>query len=146
MLWAINTTADVAVTTTAKTVLGVDAPANAVVRLRGVHLDFESVTASDGPALIEIISAAEEGTATSATPVALDRTHTATAAFQGQINHTIEPSSPTVVLQMQYPVQGSVDIPIPYPDGIKSAAGGFLGIRVTTPQSQNCRGYLLVED
>lgn len=144
--WSVNATGDIAVGTTAVTILGVDAAANTVVKLRGVHLNFESTTATDGLALVEIIRAAEEGTASALTPVCLDGTHTPSAAFQAFHTHTAEPSSPTVVLAMQYPVQGSVDIPLPLLDPIRSAIGGFLGVRVTTPQTQACRGYLLVED
>lgn len=146
-LWAVNTTGDISLSiATAKTVLGVDAPANAVVKLRGVHLNFESTTATDGVALIEIIRAAEEGTATSATPVSLDGTHTPTASFGAFLDHSAEPSTPTIVAAYQYPVQGSVDIPLPFGEPIRSAVAGFLGVRVTTPQAQSCRGHLIVED
>lgn len=143
-LWYVNATGDIAVTNTASTVLGADAAANARIKLHGVHLNFESTTASDGLALVEIIRAAEEGTASSLTPVAVDGAHTASATFAGFHTHTVEPSSPTVVAAFQYPVQGAVDIPLPVP--IESAAGGFLGVRVTTPQNQNMRGHLLIED
>jgi len=142
-LWAVNTTADIALTgTTAKTVLGADAAADSIITMEAIHLAFESVTASDGPALIEIISAAEEGTATSATPVNLRRGHIAASPFAGFINHTVEPSTVTVVQQFEYPAQGSVDIPLPFP--VDSAVGGFLGVRVTTPENQNCRGHMIV--
>lgn len=145
-LWTVNATGDIAVGTTAITILGVDAPASAVVKLRGVHLNFESATATDGLALIEIIRAAEEGTASSLTPVSVDGCHTASASFGAFHTHTVEPSTPTVVAAYQYPVQGAVDIPLPFTEPIRSAVAGFLGIRVTTPQAQNCRGHLVVED
>lgn len=145
--WAVNTSADVALTAaTAKTVLGADAAANAVITLKAAHINFESVTASDVPALIELISAAEEGTASSVTPVNYNRSHTASPTFAGFENHTVEPASVTVVKSWQYPVQGGIDIPLPFLTPIQSAAGGFLGFRVTTPQGQNCRMSMDVDD
>lgn len=145
--WAVNTSADVALTAgAAKTVLGVDAAANAVVTLKAAHINFESTTASDGVALIELISAAEEGTASSVTPVNYTRSHTAAATCAGFENHTVEPATPTVVKSWQYPVQGGVDIPLPFLTPVQSAAGGFLGFRVTAPQNQNCRMSMDVDD
>jgi len=139
--WAVSCGADVAlVATTAKTVLGIDAAANAVVEISTAHINFESVTASDAVALIELISAAEEGTASGTPTVSnYNRSHTAAASFAAFENHSVEPGTPTVVKAWQYPVQGGVDIPLPFTRPVQSAPGGFLGFRVTSPQNQNCR-------
>lgn len=146
-LWAVNTASDVALTaTTAKTALGVKAAANSVVTMRAAHVNFESVTASDSPALIELVAGANDGTGTSETPVNYNRSHTASASYAAKSAYSAEPASLTVLKAWQYPVQGGVDIPLPIMVPVQSAAGGFLGIRVTSPQNQNCRVSIDVED
>lgn len=146
-LWAVTTNADVAlVATTAKTVVGVKAPSNAVVTVRGAHINFESVTASDVVALIELVTGANDGTGTSETPVNYNRSHTATASYTAKRDYSAEPASLTVLKAWQYPVQGGIDIPLPLLTPVQTAAAGFVGLRVTTPQNQNCRASLDVED
>ena len=146
-LWAATTSSDVSLSaTTAKTVIGIKAPSNAVVYIRNAHVNFESVTASDAVALIELVTGAADGTGTSETPVNYNRSHTAASSFTAKSNYTVEPASLTVLKAWQYPVQGAVDIPLPLLVPIQTAAGGFVGIRVTTPQAQSCRISLDVED
>lgn len=145
--WAVTTAADVSLTgTTAKTVIGCKAPTGAVLTLNAIHVDFESVTASDALALIELVVGAADGTGTSTTPQNTNRSHTAAASFAAKEAYTVEPATLTVVKAWQYPVQGSVDIPLPVLKPYQTAAAGFIGVRVTTPQNQNCRASLDVED
>lgn len=146
-LWAVTTSADVALSAaTAKTFLGIKMPTGAVGSLRGIHIDFESVTAADGPALIELVTGAADGTGISETPVNWNRSHTAPASFTAKRDYSAEPGTLTVVKAWQYPVQGGVDIPLPLFVACQTAAAGFIGVRVTTPQAQNCRGSLDYED
>lgn len=146
-LWAATTAADVSLSaTTAKTVIGIKMPSNAVGYVRGAHINFESVTASDAVALIELVTGAADGTGTSETPVNYNRSHTAAASFTAKSTYTVEPASLTVLKAWQYPVQGGVDIPLPLLTPIATAAGGFVGLRVTTPQAQSCRASIDIED
>ena len=146
-LWAITTSADVSLSAaTAKTVLGFKAPSNAVITLRNAHINFESVTASDAVALIELVKGSADGTGTSETPINYNGAHTASCSFTAKHTYTVEPASLTVIKAWQYPVQGSADIPLPFFVPITSAAGGFIGFRVTTPQAQSCRISADVED
>lgn len=145
--WSVTTPADVALTAaTPRTVIGCKAPTGAVLTLNALHLDFESVTASDVLALIELVVGAADGTGTSLTPQNTNRAHTAAASFAAKDTYTVEPGTLTVVKAWQYPVQGSVDIPLPVLKPYQTAAAGFIGVRVTTPQNQNCRASLDVED
>lgn len=146
-LWAATTSADVALSAgVAKTVLGIKAPTGAVVTIPAIHINFESVTASDTPALVELVTGAADGTGTSETAINYNRSHTATASFTAKSTYTVEPASLTVVKAWQYPVQGGIDIPLPLLRVIQTAAGGFVGLRVTAPQGQNCRASMDVED
>lgn len=145
-MWACSIQTDVSLSAaTAKTVYGLKAPTGAIIELHEIHVDFESVTAADGPALIEIVRGAADGTGTPETPVNLKGGHTATASFTAASNYTVEPISLTVVREYQYPVQGSVDIPLAgLGSVVESAVAGFLGVRITTPQAQSCRVSTLV--
>lgn len=146
-VWDANTGADVALTAaTAKTVIGVKAPTGAIVTLPGVHISFESVTASDATALIEIVRGAADGTGTTVTPVNRKGGHTAAASFAAKHTYTVEPASLTVAKEYQYPVQGSAEIILDFGAPIESAVAGFIGVRVTTPAGQVCRASITVTD
>lgn len=137
---------------TAKTVAAVSTPSGGTRRARlvGFGLGFDSVTATDNSALIEVVRSdgTSAGTATSRTPVALDPGEPA-ALCSGFVNYTVEPTTLTVVREFRVtPVGGGVIYPLEFLDAILAAVTSkILGIRVTAAQAQsNVRGFLTFEE
>src|SRR6266496_4328001 len=97
-----QTEANVAlVATTAKTILGVNAPAQFGVDLRGFEISFDGVTNTDKPVLVEICQCTfatnPPGTASTANTIQQIYGRTIVAGFTGAYNWTAEPTVITAV-------------------------------------------------
>lgn len=137
--------AAVAVNTTPKTVLLLSTPSTRRAKLLEFGVGFDSVTSTDGPALVELILATSAGTMTASTenlvtagdPAALvAATHTATA----------EPSG--IVVKRHWDVPVGAGIVKEFPFGLEPEMGvsDFLGIRITTPQNQSADVYMVWQE
>ncbi len=143
----------VAVTTSAKTVLGCKAPANTPIDLLAWWITLDGVDATKGPALVEI------GRCTFATNPAGTNSTTVTplAGGRGQGTETIQTTcgktwttEPTVITVIHsFRIQAYFCTPYYLPlfrEPIKAAGGGGLVMRVTTTASINASvGFTLRE-
>lgn len=149
--WVASTEGEVALTaTTAKTVLNVISPTGKVAVVVAFQVNFDGVTASAEPVLIELCRSTQ-ATAGTSSAVTLRRkrgaasaTVTATAAK----NYTAEPTVLTLIedwavdpykglFAIQYPLGREAESSIP--------AEGMC-LRLTAPATVNCRASLEFEE
>lgn len=137
--------AGIAVNTTPKTIMLLSTPSTRRAKLVEFGVGFDSVTATDGPALVELIFATSAGTMTALTEYAVEEgdpaalvaaTHTATA----------EPSGIVVRRHWDVPVGGQLVKEFPFGLEPTIAISSFLGIRVTTPQNQSADVYMVWQE
>ena len=136
-----STEADVAlVAATAKTVLGVLAPAQFGVDLRGFEFAFDGVTNTDKPNLIEICSATfatnPPGTASTSNTVQQVYGRSITAGFTSAYNWTTEPTVLAVLKTIRVtPNGGTYDYDWPLGETLDSAVSTGFAFRFTAPTS-----------
>jgi hypothetical protein len=147
-----STEANVALTApTAKTILGVLAPAQFGCDLRGFEIAFDGVTTTDKPVLIEIATCtfATNGPGTNSTSATVNQIYgrAITAGFTAAYNWTAEP---TVVAQiktlMLTPNGGTYDYDWPLGETPDNDVSKGFAIRCTAPTSNvNARASIRFE-
>jgi len=147
-----GTEANVAlVTPTAKTILGVLAPAQFGVDLRGFEISFDGITTTDKPVLVEICTAtfATNGPGTNSTSNTVNQVYgrTITAGFTSAYNWTAEPTVLAVIKQfMLTPNGGTYDYDWPLGETFDNAVSVGFAIRCTAPTSNvNARASIRFE-
>jgi hypothetical protein len=151
--YTITTQTNVSLTaSTAKTIAAVSTPSTRRAKLVGVSVSFDSVTATDGSVLVEIVrsDATTAGVATSRTPVPIDSAETA-ALCAGFVNYTAgnEPTTYTVVDEKRItPVGGTLIEPFDFASQpMVGATNRLLGVRLTAQQNlTNVRCTLTYEE
>lgn len=142
------TQADVALSAaTAKSILGVSAPAQFGASIQGFQVSFNGVTASAVPVLVELCTASfatnGPGTNSTSATVRQERGRTITAGFTAAYNWTTEPTTLVVVENFLItPNAGSLlyDYPLERePDNDVST--GFV-LRLTAPATVSARATL----
>ncbi len=139
--YSASTEADVAlVANTAKTVLGVNAPAQFGVDLRGLEIAFDGVTTTDKPVLIEVCACtfATNGPGTNSTSNTIQQIYgrSITAGFTGAYNWTTEPTVLTVLKTIRVtPNGGTYDYDWPLGETLDNAVSTGFAIRCTAPTS-----------
>jgi hypothetical protein len=143
--YAVTTPADVALAAaTAKTVLGMRAPASFGMNLRKFYIGFNGVTASAVPVLVELCtwSSTTTGTSTAATAVQIGG-RVITPGTTGGYNFTVEPTTLVVVKTYLITPNGGLVIEEFGDDGPpdNDVSAGF-AIRCTAPAIVSCRAGL----
>lgn len=138
------------VAATAKSVIGVSAPATFGVDLTKIHLSFDGATSTAIPGTIEICYATfatnPPGTAsTSITPVQV-KGRAITAGFTAASNWTTEPTVLTVIDAFTLPAfNGTVIYDLAQGSSLDSAVSQGFVIRCTAAAAVNCRPTLFFE-
>jgi|SRR5215471_4838595 len=147
-----STEADVLLTaTTARTCLGVNAPAQFGVDLRGLVIAFDGVTNTDKPVLIELgqctFATQPPGTASTSNTVQQIYGRSITAGFVGAYAWTTEPTAITVVRTWRVtPNGGTWDYDWPLGETPDNAVSTGFIIRLTAPTSNvNVRATMRFE-
>lgn len=135
---------------TAKSVIGVSAPAQFGVDLKKVRFGFDGVTASAVPVLVELCYAtfatnAPGTNSTSVTPAQMYG-RSITTGFTAARNWTTEPTVLTVVEEMLLsPNGGALWYDFPLGDTPDSAVSQGFVLRMTAPATVNVRSTLSFE-
>lgn len=143
---ATNSTAVATVAATAKTIVGVLGTAGTSIALKRVRISFNSVTATDAPALVEVGITTAAGTASSFTP-AQHSGHSLASACAAGYNYTVEPTYNRILDSTYVPVNnGVMEWWYPLGEEMQCDASQGLAIRVTSPQAQSVYASLLYEE
>lgn len=148
-VYNIPTTADVAlVAATAKYVLGVKAHANSGVLLKSAWIEFEGLSSTGEPVLVEIyyvtFASNPPGTnSTSETPAQANGRQM-TAGFTAARNWSADPTVVTVLEAHKIHPQSGAILQIPLGDEYDTALGEGLAIRATSAAGLDCRAGMRV--
>lgn len=150
--YSCTTEADVAlVATTAKTVLGILAPAQFGCDLRGFEVAFDGVTTTDKPVLVEICTAtfASNGPGTNSTSCTIAQRYgrAVTTGFTAAYGWTVEPTVLAVVDVFRVtPNGGTFAYDWPFGETLDNDVSKGFAMRCTAPTSAvNVRATLKAE-
>jgi hypothetical protein len=143
-------TAVALVAATAKSVIGVSAPATFGVNLKKYRIGYDGVTATNVPVLIEVCYAtfATNGPGTASTSLTVQQAYgrAITAGFTAARNWTTEPTVLTPIDNYTLtPNGGLVIVDIPPSDMPDSAVSNGFVLRMTAPQAVNVQAALWFE-
>lgn len=148
----ISTEANVGlVAATAKTVLGVLAPAQFGCDLRAIKVSFDGVTNTDKPVLCELVAAtfATNPPGTNSTSATVQQVYgrAITAGFTGAYAWSTEPTVLSVLQTwLLTPNGGTYDADLPLAETFDNDVSKGFAIRLTAPTSAvNARGTFRVE-
>lgn len=135
---------------TAKSVLGVSAPATFGCDFKKYRISFDGVTGTAVPVLLELCYATfatnAPGTASTSTTVKQAYGRTITAGFTAAKNWTTEPTVLTVLEEfLLTPAGGLLPIDVPLGDTPDSAVSNGFVLRATAPAAVNVRMGMWVE-
>lgn len=135
---------------TAKSILGVMAPAQFGVDLKKLRAAFDGVTSSAVPVLVELCYAtfATNAPGTNSTSTTVDQVYgrSITAGFTGAKNWTTEPTVLTPIDEwLLTPTGGLVIYDFPLGDTPDSAVSNGFVIRCNAPATVNVRATMWVE-
>lgn len=141
---ATNSTTVALTAATAKTVIGAFGTSGSTLGLKRVRVSFNSVTASDAPALVEVgITTAAGTVGTAFTPVQTLGASVASVAAAGY-NYSAEPTYTRIFESFYVPVNnGLYDFYYPLGEEPLAVASQGFGVRITAPQAQNCYATLV---
>lgn len=140
----LSTSAAVASTTAAKTILQLVAPTNQGLRVQGFGVFFAGVSVTDAPIVVELLRQTSAGTATARNPLKRGASGTAIQAT-GQENATAEPTASDILWSGQVHPQMGLEIPLVGKE-IQMDGGTRLGLRVTAGVSVNVRAHIDYEE
>jgi hypothetical protein len=135
---------------TAKSILGIAAPASFGVDLKKLRIGFDGVTASAVPVLIELCYAtfATNAPGTNSTSATVDQAYgrTITPGFTAAKNWTTEPTVLTPLEEwLLTPAGGTILYDYPLGDTPDTAASNGFVIRCNAPATVNVRAALWAE-
>lgn len=146
--YTISTEADVSlVAATAKTILAAIAAATRRLRLVEFGVSFAEEDTTKGPALVEIMRFASNGTGTALSEILHDPGESA-ALFAGQYNYSAEPGTPTLIKSARVSVLGGLWVHQYLPGREPVIAVSTLaGIRITAPDAATgVRAWMTFEE
>lgn len=140
---ATNTTAVSLSAATAKSVVAVLGASTDTLALVRFRVSFNSVTATDVPALIEVGVITALGTVTSFTPSQVTGSPVASTATAGY-NATVEPTFSRIIDSFYAPVNnGHFTDWTPLGEEVLAAVSQGFAIRVTSPSAVSCLASIL---
>jgi hypothetical protein len=141
---SLTTSADIASTTAAKTILQLVAPANQGLRVQAFGLGFKGVTVTDTPIVVEIVRQTTAGTMTSRTPLKRGVSGT-TIQATGNENATAEPTTTDILWSNAIHPQAAIEVSLVGRE-IMMDGGTRIGIRVTAGVTVGTRGHIDYEE
>lgn len=121
------------VAATAKTAIELGATSTGGFVITQLSITFNGVTASAVPVTCDIATFAATGTGTAYTPNKISHPSDRVAATTAKVNDTVEPATQTVIDSFFIPPTSGYTIQYPLGREKRTAASGFLGIRLTAP-------------
>jgi hypothetical protein len=145
LLFNVSTTAEVALTTAAKTVVQVAAAANARIAVRGFTISFDGVSSTAGSAQVVLAIQSSSGTASAVTLEKQIRGTTEALGSSGLFNFTAEPTQTYLKTYNVNPQTGYERAFAP-DEELQVNGGARLGIQVIASSAVNCHAGLFCEE
>jgi len=144
--YSLNTTAEVALTTSLKTVLHLLAPSDHRVAVRGWSLSFDGISSTAGGAEVQIVLQSSSGTFTGAT-LQKDVPGT-TEAIQSSGSHTatVEPTISAYLRSYNINAMTGYERAFAIDEEIEIAGGSRIGLMVRASSGVNCHAFLNAEE
>lgn len=148
--WVASTEGEVALSAaTAKTVLSVIAPAGKVITIVAFKVDFDGVSASAEPVLVELCRStqATAGTSSAVTPRRKRGPSAATVGSTAAKNYSAEPTVVTLIEDYAVdPNKGLFAIQYPLGREAEEIDTDALLLRLTAPATVNARAWIEFEE
>lgn len=139
------TTAEVALTTAAKTVVQVGAAANARVAVKGFTISFDGVSSTAGSAQVILSIQSSSGTGSACTLEKQVRGTTETLGTTGLFNFSAEPTH-TYLKTFNINPQTGYERAFAPDEEIQLNGGARLGLQVIASSAVNCHAGLFCEE
>lgn len=140
---ATTTVATALTAATVKTVISVLGSANDTISLKRIRISFNSVTATDVPAVVEVGITTTLGTVTAMTPIQTVGSTIASSCTAGY-NATAEPTYNRIFDSTYVPVNnGVMEWWYPLGEEPQCDPGQGLALRVTSPSAVSCIASLI---
>jgi len=145
LLFNVTTTAEVALTTSPKTVVQVEAAANTRVAVRGFNVSFDGVSSTAGSAQVILSIQSTSGTDTASTLEKQIRGTTEVLSSTGGFNFTVEPVH-TYLKSFNVSPQTGYERAFALDEEIVLNGFARCGIQVIASSAVNCHAGLFCEE
>lgn len=143
-------TGETSITSTAKTVVTITAPANQRVKIKGIEIFGKGTSNTDTPVKVELMTYASitGGTAGSVTTSKLDGDLAETVQSTIAGNYTAEPTYTTGVTVRVWEVHPQTGLAVYFPlhDEIKLKGGNGFALRLTSNQNETMSANVICEE
>jgi hypothetical protein len=140
------TTAEVALTTSLKTVVSVTNAANIRLAVRGFAIAFDAVSSTAGQAEVQLVIHSSSGTYSTMTLNKDLRGTTEAIGTSGNFNASAEPSVSATLRSYNVNVQTGYERAFAEDEEIVLAGGERLGLQVRSAVAVNCHAFLSLEE
>lgn len=144
--FALATTAEVALTTSLKTVASLTTPANQRVAIRGFSVAFDGVSTTAGGAEVQLTIHSTSGTFSAATLNREVRGTTEAINTSGNFNATVEPVVSAILKSYEINQMTGYERAFAQDEEIELAGGERFGILIRASSAVNCHAVINAEE
>ncbi len=144
--FVLPTTAEVALTTSLKTILSLTNAANARLAIRGFSVAFDGVSSTAGSAEVTLVIHSSSGTFTGSTLVKDVRGTTEALGSSGNNTATAEPSITSILRSYEVNPMTGYERAFAQDEEIELAGGERFGLQVRASSAVNCHGFINAEE
>lgn len=141
-----NTTAEVAVTTTGKTVLTLFNAADRRLAVRGWSVAFDGVSSTAGGAQVQLVIHSSSGSFTGSTLAKDVQGTTEALNTSGQFNCSAEPTISTILRTYNINPMTGYERAFAQDEEIELSGGQRFGVFVTPSSGVNCHAFINAEE
>lgn len=142
----LPTTAEVALTTSLKTVLSLFVAANTRIAMRGFSVSFDGVSSTAGGAEVSLVIHSSSGTFSGGTIARDFRGTTEAFGTSGSFNASAEPSITTILRSYDVNQMTGYERAFAQDEEIEIAGGERFGLQVRASSAVNCHAFLNLEE
>jgi hypothetical protein len=144
--YILATTAEVALTTSLKTVASLTTPANQRTAIRGFSVAFDGVSSTAGCAEVQLVIHSSSGTFSAATLSKDVRGTTETLNTSGNFNASAEPSVTTILRSYNVNAMTGYERAFAQDEEIELAGGDRFGLQVRASSAVNAHAMIAAEE
>ena len=142
----LATTAEVALTTSLKTVASLTNTADRRVAIRGFSIAFDGVSSTAGCAEVQLVIHSTSGTFSAATLAKDVRGTTEALNTSGNFNATVEPTVSVILASYNINAMTGYERAFAQDEEIELAGGDGFGLQVRASSAVNCHAMILAEE